>query len=136
MPDLSFIDVGEPTAERRRRNANQARSAVMTGRRERQLSLRRVQEHPEDSHAPVIQKKGVPTLKQRLLRQIYKTKHLLEPCIGDLATSISTAALHEGIQSGALSNASLVEKGFVALQEYKKPVTKHMHMLINHGTIF
>ena len=72
----------------------------------------------------------------RLLKQTRSTVFLLEPWNVSLATDIFRSVLQQSMQYEALSNSTVIEKEFVALRGYDKPVTKYMHMLINHGMRF
>jgi hypothetical protein len=125
MPPLAFIDVGDPSPQRRRRNANHARSLVMIERRRAQRIAREAIEEARESRSSVSNK--------GLMEQMRSAIFLLQPWNVDLANDIFRSVLQQSMQYEGLSNSTVLNKEFVALQGYDKPVTRHMHMLINHG---
>jgi hypothetical protein len=132
---IAFIDIGEPSALRRRRNANQARSIVMTERRRRQrLAKDKKQYH--DRGTSDVRSDGPDDGLEMLYTQAQdlSSNFLLRPMDPAFSDAIWDAYLRKSLQVETLSNASLIERDIVALRGYMKPVTMHLHKLINHGT--
>jgi hypothetical protein len=131
---LFFLDVGEPSAQRKRRNANQARSLVMTERRRRQR-LAKQEEQDRRRRTSEKQTFTADDELEALCSQIQgrSPRFLLKPMDPEFASAVWYNYTRKSLQLGALSNSTLIERDIVALHGYHKPVTIHLHKLINHG---
>jgi hypothetical protein len=131
---LAFINVGEPSAQRRRRNANQARSLVMTERWRRQRLAKKDESHSQ-SMTSDEQVDGEDHELEMLCTQSQhrSPRFLFKPMDPEFASAVWATTLQKSLRLKSLSNASFVERDIVALRAYGRPVTMHLHKLINHG---
>ncbi|KIW04581.1 uncharacterized protein PV09_04330 [Verruconis gallopava] len=130
MSSFAFIDVGEPSADRRRRNANQARSLVMTQRRRRERVLKNASARSEQQIAASEKDDEV---EAPLTHPQGRSPPVFLTTWNENTTDVFySALLRQGLQSEGLSNSSILESSLEALRGYNKPVTIHMHKLINH----
>jgi hypothetical protein len=126
MPPLTFIDVGEPTAQRKRQNANEARSLVMLERRRR---TRAANQNPKTQPANDQEDTFSPA-------QDHVVAIMAHPSKVELTTSKrSRHALIQTIDIRSLDGSVFFETDIAALHGYNKPVTKHMHKLVHHGML-
>lgn len=128
--EFTFIDVGIPSAQQKRRNANKARSHAMTAVRRKQ----RVQRGQEGSLDASLDKRRaeehIESLSSRDAVQARSSRPSQNSCLPGALWDLS---MTKNLKLQSLSISTVVEMSFDALNGYKGQITSNMHKLIHHS---